>query len=149
MAVETPASHLIIFIAAITVAVVVAGAMSLATDNFVGSLEDKGERKAKELAADVSILNDPTHMVYNRTTRELTLYVKNTGSISLAQDQVEVYVNGSYWEPTSVALMGGASSWQTSKTLQVDLELYMPAGDHSLRVVVQYGAYDSLDFRLD
>lgn len=148
MAVETPASHLIIFIAAIAIAVVVAGAMSMATQNFVGSLQDKGERKSLELASDVSILNDPVNMVYDTGTNVLTLYVKNTGSVTLATDQVEVYVNGSYWAPTATVLLGGATSWQPSETVSVTVTLVIPNGDHHLKVVAQYGAYDTLDFRL-
>ncbi len=149
MGVETSASHLIFFIGTVTVAVVVAGAMSLATSSFVNSLEQKGKRVGDELATDIRILNDPTNMVYNTSSHELTIYVKNTGSKTLQPSLIEVYVNGTYWAPDSTTLLGGASAWQQSKTVQVVITAHIPSGDHTLRVITQNGAFDSLNFRMD
>ena len=111
-------------------------------------MEEKGERAGNELASDITILNDPTNMVYESSTRNLTLYIQNTGSLTIDTSLVEVYINGTYRSTASATLLGGASSWQPSKSLQIIVTLYLPSGDHSLKIIAQNGVSDSLSFRI-
>lgn len=97
---STSASQVIWFIAAVLAATAVSGVMIVVVNELADSLDSEGRQTAMELSYDISIENDVTMVPYNKTTTNLTIYIKNTGS-------KEIYYSGVNY--TFVLLLTGGN----------------------------------------
>ena len=146
------ASHLIWFIAAITVAVAVVSALTATVMEVTEGLEERTDTLSGELRADVEIVNDPLMVPYEQGTSTLHVYIKNTGSESLDvnPDTLLVFVNGSATPADSVTVLGGSSLWAPGVTVEAEFTVAgLTEGSYYYMKVAasQYhGVHDSVDF---
>ena len=144
MGADTTSTQLIFFIAATVVATATAGIFT----GVVTDLTDKASVRAKafgdELASEVEIINDPNAVV---TSPDTIFYVKNTGSTTLAWEEMTVMVDGQIVTTTNV-LLDGETTFRPGAIIQVTYDPTLAAGDHRVAVNMENGVSDELRFRI-
>jgi len=139
---------LIIFIAAVSVAAGVSGAMVTSVGGIAGSLDDRGADVAKQIGTDVEIVSDPGSEALSRDhpadgdtdgTDDVVLLVKNVGDRTLlaSTDGVEVLLDGRYVPPESytVETVDGGT-WDSGTVARVVVDKTLGTGDHRATIIV-------------
>jgi flagellar protein FlaG len=133
------ASTLVIFIAAVGLAVAVSGTMVDSVSTISHSVSDRGELVSKQIDTDIEVISDAgSDAVYDDANGTVTLLVKNTGSRTLpsraaAQD---VLVDGEY-VPTadlSVTVLDG-TAWREGGVARLTIDRTLSPGEHRVAVV--------------
>ncbi len=145
--------QLILFIASIVIAAGVAGVFTSNVDDLAGAIDDRGLEVSDDIRTSVEIISDSgADAVYNETTNNVTLLVKNTGSSDLVADpsQVDVLLDGQFRTDVSVALADGeGTSWGQTRVATVTItKADLSAGDHRVKLVVN-GDEERFRFRVD
>jgi flagellar protein FlaG len=133
-------SELVIFIAAVSVAAAVSGAMVTTVGGISSTLDERGADVAADIATDVEVISDPaSDAVYDDATGEIRLLVKNTGGRTLGTDEgsLDVLVDGRYVPPSAytVAVVDG-DAWTDGSVVRIVVSQSLPGGDHRATVVV-------------
>lgn len=139
-------SGMILFIAAITAAAVAGGAMASVIGKMTYQVQERGEGIADAMGTDLSIVNDPQNVPYDSTENNLTLYVKNTGTTTLVEEEVLVLVDGMH-RTFNTTLLDGASRWDRGITAELTVDADLSTGDHRAKVVHTPNVADEMDFR--
>lgn len=137
-------STLLLFIAAVGVAALAGGVMAGVVNDMASELRQRGGAMADALGTDVAIVNDPDNVPHNTT--QVTIYVKNTGSTTLAPANLLVLVDGQH-VPTTDQLLEGANKWHPQGVLEVTATVALTAGDHSVHVSYETVS-DRMTFRV-
>jgi len=145
----TSATHLVFFIAAMVIAASLVGAFYLVIDNLNDAMVARSEAEQRSVRSRVEIINDLVAMPYNNTSKELTVYVKNTGAERLDPNQTVVFIDGLHHNSTW-RLVGGGADWAVGATLELTVkDCYFTAGsDHGVKVVCDHGASDRKTFSI-
>lgn len=143
---DTSTTHVIFFIAAILVASSLAGVFIGMSSNIASAIESRGNSYSDKLETSITIVNDQTMMPYSNST--LTVYVKNTGSSILLPTDLLFMVDGSDQNSSNWSIIGSSAEWAPSTVLQVQLNIILANGDHSVKVVTSNGISDQMDFRI-
>ena len=147
-------SHLIIFIAALTVSVGVATTLTLNVQSMTVSLDERGESVAEDIETDVDIISDAgsPDSIYDDTDGEVTLLIKNTGdrSIHLDGSTPDVLINGKYQPDPNVTVVGdeNATTWDEGEVVRVVVSESLATGEHRAAVRVR-SAEDTIRFRVN
>lgn len=147
-------SELILFIAALTVALGVATTLMGNVQNLSQSMAQKGDNMAETIETDVEIISDPGSptAIYNNSANNITILIKNTGQKTLAVDgtELDVLVNGKYAtiENTTVAGAPEARSWRSGDVLKVTVSRNLDPGSHRITVHANRDS-STLRFRTD
>jgi flagellar protein FlaG len=133
-------SELVIFIAAVSVAAAVSGAMVTTVGGIADSVDERGADVAADIDTDVEIISDPAGgAVYDDGAGEVRALVKNTGRRTLATDgtAVEVLLDGRYVPPSAytVTVLDG-TEWRDGRVVRVVVDRSLQSGDHRLTVIV-------------
>lgn len=144
MASETTSS-LVLFIAALAIAGIAAAAMAGVVADMAGELQDRGDAMAEAIGTDIAIVNDPDNIPWDGST--LTIYIKNTGSSTLAANETTILVDGQHATYTTKHL-DGQESWRTGVVVEFTVTpADTPAGD--TRVLAGYATVsDHIEFRV-
>jgi archaellum component FlaG (FlaF/FlaG flagellin family) len=144
------ASELIFFIGAVVISASLVGVFFAAVSQVSDSINDQAASAASASQASVTVLNDPAHVVYNNTSQNFSLAVKNTGSRSLSVNETVVLLdqfaiaNDSYvW-----TFVGNHSAWSPGVSVSFTLTgVNLTASrDHFLKVIAEFGASDTQEF---
>lgn len=135
---------LIIFIAAVSVAAGVSGAMATTVGDIAGSLDARGADVAQEIDTEIEIVSDPGSDALSRDydgdgADEVVLLVKNTGgrTIRASTGGTEVLLDGRYIDPgryTVETVDGG--EWHGGTVARIVIEESLSSGDHRATVIV-------------
>lgn len=144
-------SHAIVFIASIVIAASVAGVLTTEVERVSQSIDEHGGDLSESIRTDIEIINDAgsSNCCFDSGTNNITLFVKNTGSLDLPTDpdQIDVFVNGAYTSDLGVTVVEG-EDWQPESV--VELEIHVPgglsSGDHRVKVIVK-GDEEVFEFR--
>ncbi len=133
-------STLIIFIAAVSVAAGVSGVLVDTVGGIADSVDQKGVDVANQIDTDVEIISDPgSDAIYDDTTDEVQLLVKNTGRRTIATDgtTIEVVIDGQYVSQSdyTVTVVDG-SEWRDGGVVRVEVDQTLSTGDHRATVIV-------------
>lgn len=132
-------SELVLFIAALTVAAGVATTLTASVSDISRVVSERGEGVADSIATEVEVINDPGSpaSIYDDSTGNVTLLVKNTGDGQLAAttDRVEVLVDGSYTRVANVTVVDG-DEWYEGDVARVTVESSLSEGEHRIVVIV-------------
>jgi flagellar protein FlaG len=117
----TTISELIFFIAAILISTTVAVSFIEVADRYSESISEEAGMMETELGSRMSMINDPARVPYNRTTSNLTFYIKNTGSGYLSVEDLVVSANGtaSTGDLIDARVMDGGSGWAPGGVVEV------------------------------
>lgn len=143
----TAVSHLIFFIVSVVVATSVVGALLYVTGLYTDSMEEDGYILSEGLRTQIKVINDPVAIPYNNTTGRMIIYVKNVGMRTINPNSTVVLVDGLPYLPNSTAVLDG-HLWSPGKTLEIYISVHLEPGDHRLKVIVEYGKSDTLEFRM-
>jgi len=147
-------SHLIIFIAALTVSVGVATTLTVNVQSMTVSMDERGESVAKDIETDVTIISDPGSpaSIYDADNESVTLLVKNTGdrAIEVGTDPPDVLIDGQYQPAPTVTVVGDQSSstWSEGDVVRIVISKSLTGGEHRATVRVN-SAEDTLRFRVN
>ncbi len=144
MGADTTSTQLIFFIAATLIATAAAGILSGVVLDLSEKMEAKGRNFGDTLASDIEIINDPRSVV---TSPNTLFYIKNTGQRTLDYLNATVIVNGEVVTTTNT-LLNGATTFRTGTVAQLSYAATLPAGDHTVRIIMENGVADELDFRI-
>lgn len=131
-------SHLILFIASMIVAASVAGTFTTTVSDVSAAIEDESLDVSEQVRTDVEIISDAGSPVYNDTTDNVTIHVKNTGSTDLTADPafVDVLVDGEYRTNVTLTVLDG-SAWAEGNVVRVEIDVgTLAAGDHRVKLIV-------------
>ncbi len=144
------ASEMIFFVGSVVVSAALVGVFFAAVSEVSDSIRANADAAASSFESSVKVLNDPSHVIYNNTTQNFTLWVKNIGSRTLSVNNTVVLLDSMTFPNTGYtwALAGNYTSWGPQVTVVYTLKnVNLTAGtDHFLKVIAQYGASDSLEF---
>jgi len=146
-------SHLIIFIAALTVSVGVATTLTVNVQSMTVSMDERGESVAQDIETDVTFISDPGSpaSIYDAENETVTLLVKNTGdrSISIGGDPPDVLIDGRYEPAPDITVVGDSSpTWGEGDVIRIVVSESLAEGEH--RATVRVGsAEDTLRFRVN
>ncbi|GAB7095310.1 CARDB domain-containing protein [Halolamina litorea] len=134
-------SELIMFIAAVSVAAAVSGALVTTVGGISGSLDERGTDVAADIATDVEVISDPASgAVYDSGNGQVRLLVKNTGrrTIETGGTVIEVLLDGRYVPPSeySIDVIGG-ESWHEGDVVRIAVNESLSSGDHRVTVIVE------------
>ena len=144
------ASEMIFFIGSVIISAALVGVFFVSVSDMADSVTRSGAESAASLESRVTVLNDPTNVVYNATSEEFTLWVKNTGTRSLSVNETIVLVDAQTFTNASYAsaLPPNVTAWGPGVTVVFTLQgLNLTASsDHFLKVVAGHDASDTLEF---
>lgn len=144
------ASEMIFFVGSVIVSAALVGVFFAAVSDVSDSIRANAEAAASSFEASVKILNSPSHVIYNNTTQNFTLWVKNVGARSLSVNNTVVLLDSQTLANTGYtwALAGNYTSWGPQVTVVFTLNgVNLTAGrDHFIKVIAQYGASDEQEF---
>ncbi|WP_254861908.1 flagellar protein G [Halovivax gelatinilyticus] len=146
-------SSLILFIAAMLVALGVAGTLVAGVGDLTGSLDSMSGSVSDEIDTDVEIISDPgSGAIVSDDGETVTLLVKNTGDRSLAGDgrQLDFVVNGQYVPRDDVSVdVYDSSVWRPGTVAEIELELgtddSLELAEHRVRIAGS-GVSASIEF---
>lgn len=150
-------SHLIIFIAALTVAVGVATTLTVNVESMSVSLDERGDSVAQDIETDISIISDAgsPDSIYSTDEEgngEVTLLVKNTGNRPIHTDSgdIDVLINGQYQNAIDIDVIGneGSTLWAEGEVVRMTVNETLDGGDHRATVRVRSNE-DTLRFYWD
>lgn len=144
MGADTTSTQLIFFIAATVVATAAAGILSTVVLDLSEKMEIKGRSFGEQLESDIEIINDPRSIV---TSPNVLFYIKNTGVRELDYLNATVILDGAVVSTTNT-LLGGETTFRSGVVAELSYSGSLAAGDHTLRVVMENGIADELDFRI-
>jgi flagellar protein FlaG len=133
-------SELVLFIAAVSVAAAVSGAMVTTVGGISDSLDDRGADVAATIDTDVEIISDPgSDAVYDDGAGEVRVLLKNTGGRTLPADAsaFEVLLDGRYVAAAeyTVTVVDG-DDFRDGAVARIVVNRTLTAGDHRVTVVV-------------
>ena len=135
------AAELILFIAAIVIAASVAGTLTSEVDRVSDAISAKSLDVAGEIRADTEIVSDPGAGVYNATSENVTIHVRNTGASDLPADPgtVDVVLDGEYVTGVTVSVVDGGDTWHRGDVVRIEFATggLAPDTDHRLKLVVR------------
>jgi flagellar protein FlaG len=135
------ATHLVIFIASIVVAAGVAGTLVTQVDRVSDSITDQTEGVEDQIDTDIQIISDTGDpgSIYNSSSDELSLYVKNTGEteLQIERDTIGVLIEGQFKEPSNVTRVNDDSvRWPSGSVVEITVNSVDIAGDTRITVAV-------------
>jgi archaellum component FlaG (FlaF/FlaG flagellin family) len=145
MAADSSFTQTIFFIAAIVVAVSISGVLIGVSASMANELRVKSDATAEKMSTDIELINDPRHVPY--ADGVLTLYLKNTGEVTLSYNNTVILIDGQYIDYVPV-VNDAAGQWSPGKTLQITAQVELGAGDHSAKAVTSNGVSDTMTFRI-
>jgi archaellum component FlaG (FlaF/FlaG flagellin family) len=129
-------SHLIFFTSSLIVAAGIAFLIGTNALSIAQSMQDNSKMLSERYRSSITIINDPENTFNN-------IYVKNTGKTSLSSELVDAFVDGVFMQMNS-SIEGGLY-WTEGVVLNISASL--PAGTHSVRVVMENGASDTFIYK--
>lgn len=140
------AGESILFIAAITAAAIVAGALGGISVKYVNDMRDRADVLEKEFEGRIAVVNDPSRVPNN----PVIIYVKNTGTLTQTLADFAIFIDGVY-RPTWTVTVNGAAGTQLPPG---DLAAFtitglnLATGSHSVNVVSDTNYSDLLLFTI-
>ena len=126
---SVPVSHLILFIASLVIAAGVVGTITTGVDRVSSAVDDAGLDATEQLRTDVTVISDPNAGVYDESTNNVTLLIKNTGTYRLAPDGsgLDVVFDGRFVRPDAtsgeVVSADGSTAWSRGDVLRLTIDL--------------------------
>jgi archaellum component FlaG (FlaF/FlaG flagellin family) len=143
---DSGTTQVIFFVAAIVVAGALSGVFIGLSSNMANAVEKRAINFSDKLDSSIKVINDPAFMPYENST--LTLYVKNTGSVSLLPTDLLVLIDGKDQNSSHWTIIGGSAQWVPGIVLEIHLNIILANGDHTAKVVITNGISDSMGFRI-
>lgn len=140
-------THIIFFIAAVSIAGIVSGVFVTIITDITGSFSDRGERLTGEIDTDFEIINDPDNIP--DTGGYYKFYLKNIGENKLITDNetFQLFVDGDLISKSNYNLT--PEYIYQSEVAEINVvNTTISSGTHQLRVVGPHAIADSFQFTI-
>ena len=144
MAASHSASHMIFFVAAVIAAGVIGIAIIGVGQTIASDMETRSGDLSEKMLTSLSIANDPREVPWQ--DGNLTIYVRNTGQVSIKTDQLLVFLDGVRVEYEISRDGGSLTVWGPGDVLTIVIEQEVSPGDHIITVATA-AASDQFGFR--
>jgi len=127
----------------------VAGTLTNEVSRVSGAIDDFGVEVSDDIRSDIEVISDAGSPVWDTNGNEnITLLVKNTGSIELSTDpsQIDVLLDGEFQFDVSITVIDG-TSWQPEDVVRIEFHAGNLNGDHRVKVIVN-GDEEVFTFRV-
>ncbi|MFB6299762.1 MAG: CARDB domain-containing protein [Halobacteriales archaeon] len=148
-------SHMVIFIASMIIAASVVGTFTTQVSQVSNALDDQALDVSEKIRTDIEVISDSGSEVYDSSTNNITIHVKNTGSRTLSAEtsEVSVLLDGQLMTTVSITIVDG-SEWQAGDVIEITFDTTedgnlgesLDTGDHRIKVIVT-GNEDVFRFR--
>lgn len=142
-------SNLILFIAAVTVAVGVSGTLVTNVSGIAESIDAHGANVADQIDTEVDIISDPgSDAIYDSGTDTVSVLVKNTGerSLSAAPKDIDVLLDGQYVSNADLTLtVLDGTEWRRGMVVELEIDRTLGTGEHRVVVIVD-GDRETMEF---
>ncbi|UCD13088.1 MAG: hypothetical protein JSW60_05885 [Thermoplasmatales archaeon] len=140
-------THIVFFVAAVSIAGVVSGVFVAIITDVTSSFSDRGERLTEEIDTDFKIINDPENIP--DTGGVYIFYLKNIGKSKLPTDNetFQIFVDGDILPKNNYNLTPAHIYTSDVAEIQVD-NTTISAGTHQLRVIGPYAVADTFQFTI-
>ena len=125
------ASHLIIFVASLVIAVGVVGTLTTGVERVSSSIDDGSLDVSQQIRMDMSVISDPGAPNINDETDQLTINVRNTGSqpVPIEESAVDIVYNGQFLAAGDFTIDdangNGDTVWRPGSVIEI-----VVTGDH-------------------
>ena len=140
-------THIVFFVAAVSIAGVVSGVFVAIITDVTNSFSDGGERLTEEIDTDFKIINDPENIPTSGS--DYVFYLKNIGGkkLSTTNETFQLFINGDII--ATVNYNFSDDSIQPSKYTRIYVaQSTISSGYHTLRVVGPLGIEDEFTFEI-
>ncbi|OYT45992.1 flagellar protein G [Thermoplasmatales archaeon ex4484_6] len=144
MGMSTSSTQLVFFIAAMVIASGLVGLFAETITSMTDGVRSRGDMVYDKLLTDITIVNDP----YNMGNDPVTIYVKNTGKLSLATTVDVLVDNGPVSSDNTTISVVGGGDWDPGDLLSIVLDINLSDGEHTIKIVVNNGVSDRFSFRI-
>lgn len=140
-------THIVFFVAAVSIAGVVSGVFVAIITDVTNSFSDRGERLTEEIDTDFKIINDPDNIPDTGGT--YIFYLKSIGENKLAtnNETFQIFIDGDILPKNNYTLTPVHIYPSEVAEIQVDNNT-ISAGTHQLRVVGPYAIADTFQFTI-
>ncbi len=148
---ETAITHMIFFITAIVVAMMVVLVLSQNVQSITSATAANSKVLSEQIRTDITIINDPEQIPYDNSSNHYTFYAKNTGNTELNKEYLDIFVDGIFIDPslTEISMLDHDTLWRPGDILIVNITSQpMERGDHRLHIAVENGKTDSMSFKI-
>jgi flagellar protein FlaG len=148
---ETAITHMILFIAAVIIAMGVITVLSTNIQSLTGATYLGSKFLSDQIRTDITIINDPEIVPYDSYEKRYTFYAKNTGVSELNTEFITILVDGMLIEPSNLqtSVIDGDVVWRPGDVLVVNVTMpsALSSGDHRVMIVAENGKSASLSFK--
>jgi flagellar protein FlaG len=140
-------THIILFIAAVSIAGIVSGVFVTIITDVTTSFSDKGERLVGEINTDFKIINDPENIPL--IGGYYIFYLKNTGEGRLLTDNetFQIFIDGEIIPKNNYYLTPSYIYHSEVAEIHVDSTM-ISAGTHQMRAVGPYAVAETFQFTI-
>jgi flagellar protein FlaG len=140
-------THIVFFIAAVSIAGVVSGVFVAIISDITGSFSDRGERLIGEIETDFKIINDPENIP--DTGGFYIFYIKNIGENKLItnNETFQIFIDGDIISKSNYNLTPEYIYFSEVANLYV-VNTTISTGNHQIRVVGPYAFAESFQFTI-
>jgi len=131
-------SSMILLISALVVSTITASIVITSSDTLSNVIDDKTQNQEEKLLTDISIISDVSaNSIYNSNTDDITLLVKNTGDISLNQDDITVLVNGEFTTIQNTEILDDTDNkFEPGNVLRITLNKNLPQEENQVLIEI-------------
>lgn len=146
-------SHIIWFIAAVLAATAVSGVMIATVFDVADTIETRGRMISGEMQYDISIENDVTMVPYDNVSKNLTIYIKNTGSKEIPFDgsnyTFALFITGGNLTqtnaiPVDISVIGSGTQFLPGRTLELIYQVSTLYSDYEYSIKVIASQYSGI-----
>ncbi len=138
-------SSLIIFIAVVSITVVVVTSFKAIADESLSSIETRSNQYNYKLKTEIEI----TSIKYNSSKNQLYVFVHNIGKTKLKTDYIDIYIDGLFISRDLRKVnvipstdLENPGLFDPNEVINITVNKTLSSGEHKVKVVTQYGEYD-------
>ncbi len=149
---ETAITHMIFFITAVVVAMMVVLVLSQNIQSITSATAANSKVLSQQIRTDITIINDPELIPYDNSSNHYIFYAKNTGNTELNKEYLDIFIDGIFIDPasTDISMLDHDTLWRPGDILIINVTSQpLERGDHRFHIAVENGKTDSMSFKIN
>jgi len=143
-------TELLFFIGAVVVATTIVGVLAGGIQSISTGVKERSNSISDKMKSDLAIVNDPSEVPNN----PVKIYVKNTGVSKMDQEYLSVVLDGDLLTEFNLTFLNTSSyindsAWGPGEVLEVEVDIELTEGLHSVQVTMKGDVSDRIDFEIE
>tara|TARA_B100001142_G_scaffold16168_2_gene15103 strand:- start:5320 stop:5796 length:477 start_codon:yes stop_codon:yes gene_type:complete len=113
-------SEMIMLMTGLIVAGLVSAVLLSTWDTISQGLENQGELEIKDAKTRASLISDPSSISWDNTQDKATIFIQNSGTISLSIDDTYVFLDGNTMSVSAIDAAG--VTWSKGVAIKFEIE---------------------------